>query len=61
MYNKWSYLSRIARGRHGRKYDTGFTYFFMLQFIRLALEKIYGAVKNSVQMKNGRSVTILGG
>lgn len=60
VYNKWTYLSRIARGRHGRKYDTGFTYFFMLQFIRLALEKIYGAV-NSVQMKNGRSVTILGG
>lgn len=60
VYNKWSYLSSITRGRHGRKYDTGFTYFFMLQFIRLALENIYGAV-NSVQMKNSRSVTIVGG
>lgn len=60
VYNKWSYLSRIMPGRHGRKYDTGFTYFFMLQFIRLALEEMYGAV-NSVQMKNSRSVTIVGG
>ncbi|WP_187147656.1 transposase [Candidatus Nitrososphaera gargensis] len=60
VYIKWQYLSKTTRGRYGKKYDTRFTYFRMRQFLRLALEMVYSAV-NSVQMKNGRSVTILGG
>ncbi|MGC2428003.1 MAG: hypothetical protein WA421_13280 [Nitrososphaeraceae archaeon] len=45
-------MSKITSGRYGRKYDTKFTYFLMLQFIRLALEKIYG----SIPIKNTRYV-----
>jgi hypothetical protein len=53
IYDKWIYLSKITSGRYGRKYDTKFTYFLMLQFIRLALEKIYGMIY-SIPIKNTR-------
>jgi putative transposase len=55
IYDKWIYLSKITSGRYGRKYDTKFTYFLMLQFIRLALEKIYGIIY-SIPIKNTRYV-----
>jgi putative transposase len=60
VYVKWQYLSKVTRGRYGRKYDSRFTYFRMRQFLRLALEKIYGTV-NAVLIENSRSVTGDGG
>lgn len=60
VYVKWQYLSKVTRGRYGRKYDSKFTYFRMRQFLRLALEKMYGAV-NAVLIENSRSVTGEGG
>jgi putative transposase len=57
IYDKWIYLSKITSGRYGRKYDTKFTYFLMLQFIRLALEKIYGIIY-SIPIKNTRYVVV---
>ena len=60
VYIKWQYLSKVTRGRYGRRYDTRFTYFRMRQFLRLALEKVYGAV-NAVLIENSRSVVGDGG
>jgi len=60
VYIKWQYLSKVTRGRYGKKYDTRFTYFRMRQFLRLALEKVYGAV-NAVLIENSRSVVGDGG
>lgn len=60
VYIKWQYLSKVTRGRYGRRYDTEFTYFHMLLFLRLGLEQKYGVI-NSVPIKNNRSVTIDGG
>ncbi|MEP0825939.1 MAG: transposase [Nitrososphaera sp.] len=60
VYVKWQYLSKTTRGRYGRKYDSKFTYFRMRQFLRLALEKVYGAV-NAVLIENSRSIVGDGG
>ena len=61
IYDKWSYLSKITAGsKYGRKYDIQFTYFFMLQFIRLALEKMYGII-NSIPINNNRYIVVTGG
>nr|AFK24948.1 transposase ISH3 [uncultured archaeon] len=60
VYVKWQYLSKVARGRYGKKYDTRFTYFRMRQFLRLALEMVYGAV-NAILIENSRSVVGDGG
>ena len=60
VYVKWSYLSKVTRGRYGRKYDSKFTYFRMRQFLRLALEKVYGAI-GSVLIENRMLITVDGG
>jgi putative transposase len=60
VYIKWQYLSKATRGRYGRRYDSEFTYFRMLRFLRLALEKVYVAV-NAVLIENSRSVAGDGG
>lgn len=60
VYIKWQYLSKVTRGRYGKKYDSRFTYFRMRQFLRLALEMAYGAV-NAILIENSRSVVGDGG
>lgn len=60
VYVKWQHLSKVTRGRYGKRYDARFTYFRMRQFLRLALEQIYGVV-NAVLIENSRSIIRDGG
>jgi putative transposase len=60
VYIKWQYLSKVTRGRYGRRYDAEFTYFRMLLFLRVGLEEMYGVI-NSLPIKNNMSVTRDGG
>lgn len=58
VYIKWQYLSEVTRGRYGKKYDSWFTLFRMLLFLRLALEAMYCVVR-SAQIVNAKVVPVV--